>query len=529
MAKAQKAIITCAVTGAIHTPSMSRYLPVSAEEIADAAIGAAEAGAAIVHIHARNPEDGRPDQRPEAFAPILKVVKQRADCVINITTGGAPWMRVEERVLPAASFAPEIASLNMGSMNFGLFPMLNRFKEFEHEWERQHLENSRDLIFRNTYKDIEYVLRTCAENGTRFEFECYDIGHLYNLAHFLERGLVSPPLFVQSVFGILGGIGPHPEDVQHMKRTADRLFGDAYRWSVWAPAATRCRSPPWPRRWAATSASGSRTACGSGPASWPRAAPPRSARCARSWPGSASRPPPRRRRARCWRSRAATGWASEGAMLRIELLIDAGDQLGEGPLWDVDEQRLYWVDSYGKTVQRSDARGAERRSWPVPEHIGSMCLRERGGAVVALRNGFHFLDLESGAVTPIADPEPDRPRTRLNDGKVDRQGRFVAGAMDYEERDGICGLYRLDPDLSITRLDDGIIVSNGPCWSPDGRTLYFADSFRRVIYAYDYLPASGAVGGRRIFAFFEPCAAIPMAPRSTRRASCGAPRCSAAG
>ncbi len=232
MAKAQKAIITCAVTGAIHTPSMSPYLPVTAEEIADAAVGAAEAGAAIVHIHARNPDDGRPDQRPEAFAPILRSVKQRSACVVNITTGGAPWMRVEERVLPAATFKPEVASLNMGSMNFGLFPMLNRFMEFKHEWERQHLENSRDLIFRNTYKDIEYVLNTCAENGTRFEFECYDIGHLYNLAYFLERGLVSPPLFVQSVFGILGGIGPHPEDVQHMKRTADRLFGDAYRWSV---------------------------------------------------------------------------------------------------------------------------------------------------------------------------------------------------------------------------------------------------------------------------------------------------------
>ena len=232
MAKAQKAIITCAVTGAIHTPSMSPYLPVTAEEIADAAVGAAEAGAAIVHIHARNPDDGRPDQRPEAFAPILRSVKQRSACVVNITTGGAPWMRVEERVLPAAIFKPEVASLNMGSMNFGLFPMLNRFMEFKHEWERQHLENSRDLIFRNTYKDIEYVLNTCAENGTRFEFECYDIGHLYNLAYFLDRRLVSPPLFVQSVFGILGGIGPHPEDVQHMKRTADRLFGDAYRWSV---------------------------------------------------------------------------------------------------------------------------------------------------------------------------------------------------------------------------------------------------------------------------------------------------------
>ncbi len=196
-------------------------------------------------------------------------------------------------------------------------------------------------------------------------------------------------------------------------------------------------------------------------------------------------------------------------MLRIELLIDAGNELGEGPLWDVLEQRLYWIDSYGKVVCRCDAGGKEQKSWPVPDHIGSMCLRERGGAVVALRSGFHFLDLASGEVTSIGDPEADRLRTRLNDGKVDRQGRFLAGAMDYEERDGICGLYRLDPDLSITRLDDGIIVSNGPCWSPDGRTLYFADSFRRVIYAYDYLPADGTVGGRRIFAHFEALRGFP--------------------
>ena len=232
MAKANKVVITCAVTGAIHTPSMSPHLPVTAEEIADAAVGAAEAGAAIVHLHARNLEDGRPDQSPEGFARFLPVIKQRSGCVVNITTGGAPWMTVEERLRPAAAFKPELASLNMGSMNFGLFPMLNRFKELKHDWERQHLENSRDLVFRNTFKDIDYVLRTCSENGTRFEFECYDIGHLYNLAHFLDRGLVQPPLFVQSVFGILGGIGTHPEDVQHMRRTADRLFGDAYRWSV---------------------------------------------------------------------------------------------------------------------------------------------------------------------------------------------------------------------------------------------------------------------------------------------------------
>ena len=232
MAQSRKVIITCAVTGAIHTPSMSPHLPVTPDEIADAALGAAEAGAAIVHLHARDPETGKPDQSPEAFAAFLPRIKQQSDCVINLTTGGSPWMTVEERVRPAATFKPEVASLNMGSMNFGLFPMLERFKDFKHDWERQHLENSRDLVFKNTYKDIEFVLRTCADNDTRFEFECYDISHLYNLAHFLERGLVKPPLFVQSVFGILGGIGGHEEDVMHMKRTADRLFGKAYRWSV---------------------------------------------------------------------------------------------------------------------------------------------------------------------------------------------------------------------------------------------------------------------------------------------------------
>jgi uncharacterized protein (DUF849 family) len=229
---ARKVIITCAVTGAIHTPSMSPHLPITPQEIADAAIGAAEAGAAIVHLHARDPQTGKPDQSPEAFAPFLGVIKQRTSAVINITTGGAPTMLVEERVRPAAHYAPEVASLNMGSMNFGLYPMLNRFKEFKHDWEKPYLEGSNERIFKNTFADIEYILNTCAENGTRFEIECYDIGHLYTLAHFVDRGLIKPPLFVQSVFGLLGGIGPHPEDVVHMKRTADRLFGDQYRWSV---------------------------------------------------------------------------------------------------------------------------------------------------------------------------------------------------------------------------------------------------------------------------------------------------------
>src|SRR6202008_1205896 len=186
----RKVIISCAVTGSIHTPSMSPHLPVTAEQIAESAIGAAEAGAAIVHLHARNPSDGRPDQSPEAFAPFLKVVKQRSNCVVNITTGGAPTMMVEERVKPAATFKPEVASLNMGTMNFGLFPMLRRFKEFKHDWERKALEDSRDLVFRNTFKDIEYILHTLGDGGTRFEFECYDTSHLYNLANVLERGLV---------------------------------------------------------------------------------------------------------------------------------------------------------------------------------------------------------------------------------------------------------------------------------------------------------------------------------------------------
>lgn len=230
--KSRKVIITCAPTGAIHTPSMSPHLPVTAQEIAQAAIEAAHAGAAIIHLHARDPKDGRPTQEPEVFRPFLEEIHAKTNAVINITTGGSPHMTVEERMKPAMTFKPEVASLNMGSMNFGLFPMLERFKNFEHEWEREHLEKSRNLIFKNTFQDIEAILRRGTENGTRFEFECYDISHLYNLAHFLDRKLVTPPLFVQSVFGILGGIGAHPEDLAHMRRTADRLFGTGYEWSI---------------------------------------------------------------------------------------------------------------------------------------------------------------------------------------------------------------------------------------------------------------------------------------------------------
>ena len=232
MFQQRKVIISCAVTGAIHTPSMSPYLPVTPREIADASIAAAEAGAAIIHLHARDPVTGKPDQRPEAFTEFLSMIKRGTDAVVNLTTGGSPYMTVKERIQPALVFKPEVASMNMGSMNFGLFPMLQRFKEFKHDWERPYLEGSKDLIFRNTYGDIETALTELSAGGTRYEFECYDTAHLYNLDHFVQRGLVQAPFFIQTVFGILGGIGVHPDDVMHMKRTADRLFGDNYRWSV---------------------------------------------------------------------------------------------------------------------------------------------------------------------------------------------------------------------------------------------------------------------------------------------------------
>ncbi len=241
MFQQKKVIISCAVTGAIHTPSMSPYLPVAADEIAEASIAAAEAGAAIIHLHARDPVTGKPDQRPEAFTPFLAQIKARCNAVVNLTTGGSPYMTVHERMQPAKVLKPEVASMNMGTMNFGLFPMLQRFKDFKHDWERPYLEGSKDLIFRNTYGDLETVLTELSVNDTRFEFECYDTSHLYNLAHFVERGLVKAPFFIQTVFGILGGIGTHPDDVMHMKRTADRLFGDNYRWSVLGAGASQMK------------------------------------------------------------------------------------------------------------------------------------------------------------------------------------------------------------------------------------------------------------------------------------------------
>ncbi len=231
----EKVIITCAVTGGIHTPTMSPHLPITPTEIAHQAVEAAEAGASILHLHARDPETGKPTPDPGVFMQFLPNIKQQTDAVINITTGGGLGMTLEERLAAALEAKPEMASLNMGSMNFALFPLLEKYKTWKHAWEPELIELTRDFIFRNTFKDIERVLKELGEGcGTRFEFECYDMGHLYNLAHFVDRGLVEPPFFVQTIFGILGGIGAEIDHLVHMRRTALRLFGDNHEWSVLA-------------------------------------------------------------------------------------------------------------------------------------------------------------------------------------------------------------------------------------------------------------------------------------------------------
>jgi uncharacterized protein (DUF849 family) len=229
---ARAVIVSCAVTGSIHVPSQTPYLPITPEQIADSAVGAARAGAAILHLHARDPETGKPTPDPEVFLRFLPRITAATDAVVNVTTGGAMTMSIDERLAGPSRLRPEMCSLNMGSMNFGLYPMLDRIKRFQHPWEPEYLEASRAGIFRNTFADIERLLQVMGDLGTRFEFECYDVGHLYTLAHFLGRGLVRPPLFVQTIFGILGGIGTDPEDLLHMKRTADRLFGTDYVWSI---------------------------------------------------------------------------------------------------------------------------------------------------------------------------------------------------------------------------------------------------------------------------------------------------------
>ena len=235
MAKKQdKVIISCAVTGAVHTPTMSPYLPITPDQIAEQAIDAAEAGASILHLHARNPVDGSPTPDPQIFDQFVPRIKAATDAVINITSGGSTRMTLEERLAYPLQAKPEMCSLNMGSMNFSIHPAAKKITEWEHAWERPYVEGMEDLIFRNTFKDIKYILQTLGDGcGTRFEFECYDVGHLYNLAYFVDEGLIKGPLFIQSIYGILGGVGPDPENLVTMRTTADRLFGrDNYRFSV---------------------------------------------------------------------------------------------------------------------------------------------------------------------------------------------------------------------------------------------------------------------------------------------------------
>jgi uncharacterized protein (DUF849 family) len=232
---ANKVIITCAVTGSIHTPTMSEALPVTPSEIAEQAIAAAEAGAAILHLHARDPKDGRPSPDPALFMQFLPRIKQSCNAVVNITTGGSVKMSLEERLAAPLLASPEMCSMNMGTMNFALYPAADRYKKWKYAWEEPYLRDSDDNIFRNTFRDIEKIYRQLGEgHGTKFEHECYDVGHLYNLAHCLDRGLFKPPVFLQLIFGILGGIGPDLDNLMFMKRTADKLFGEQYRWSVLA-------------------------------------------------------------------------------------------------------------------------------------------------------------------------------------------------------------------------------------------------------------------------------------------------------
>ncbi|MFC0861565.1 3-keto-5-aminohexanoate cleavage protein [Sphaerimonospora cavernae] len=228
-------IITCAPTGGIHTPTMSPHLPVTPDEIAAASIEAAEAGAAIIHLHARDPETGRPDPRPELFLDFMPKIKEACDAVLNVSTGGGLGMTREERLRAAVVTSPEMASLNVGSLNFGIFPMLRKYSHWKHDWEPAFLEMTRDFVFKNTFADLEYVVKELGHgHGTRFEFECYDLGHLYNLAWLIDQGWIEPPFFVQMVFGVLGGVGADLDNLQHMHTVADRLFGDGYEWSVLA-------------------------------------------------------------------------------------------------------------------------------------------------------------------------------------------------------------------------------------------------------------------------------------------------------
>jgi uncharacterized protein (DUF849 family) len=299
---ARKVVITCAVTGAIHTPSMSPHLPITPAEIARASIEAAEAGASIIHLHARDPETGEPSPDPGLFMQFLPTIKQSCDAVINITTGGGMNMTVEDRLAAPLLAKPEMASLNMGSMNFNISGSASRVKEWKHAWEKPYLERTVNHIFRNTFQDIETIVERLGKgHGTRFEFECYDVGHLYNLAHMLDRGVVEGPLFVQTIFGILGGIAAEPRHLMYMREVADRLFGDQYVWSVLAAGRHQMNFTTMAGILGGNVRVGLEDSLWIAPGSRPRRTPSRWERSAASWRISAWRLPRPPRRVRCWR------------------------------------------------------------------------------------------------------------------------------------------------------------------------------------------------------------------------------------
>ena len=368
--------------------------------------------------------------------------------------------------------------------------MLERFKDFKHDWERPYLEGSRERIFKNTFKDIEYILTTCAENGTRFEIECYDIGHLYTLAHFADRGIVKPPFFVQSVFGILGGIGPHPEDVAHMKRTADRLFGDNYRWSVLGAGRNQLPIATLSAAMGGNVRVGLEDSLWVGPGQLAKtnADQVKKARQIIEGLGLEVATPDDAREILELKGGSEVAFL----MLRIEVFSDRKESLGEGPLWDVKEQRLYWIDSYGPTVHRADAKGGDRKSWTLPEPIGSHGAAREGRRCRLLALRLPFPRFRHRRSHPH-----QRDASRTNSGRASMTARSIARAASSPapwistRRDPVGKLFRLDPDLSVHTLDTGIVCSNGPCWSPDGKTFYFADSYTRAIWAYDYDTETG--------------------------------------
>ncbi|GAA3310901.1 hypothetical protein GCM10020295_79200 [Streptomyces cinereospinus] len=362
MKRSPKAIISCAVTGSAHTPSMSEHLPVTPDEIAEQSVEAVAAGAAIVHLHARDPRTGQPTPDPDVFMRFLPQIKERTNAVVNITTGGAMTMSIEDRLAAARRARPELASMNMGSMNFGVYPAAEVDRVWKHDWEQRYLRASESAVFSNTFAQIATTLRELGDGaGTRFEYECYDVGHLYNLAHMAERGLAKPPFLIQCVFGVLGGIGADSDNLRHMVTIADRLFGDDYHLSAFAAGGTRCRSPRTPRCSAATSGSGSKTACTSAGANWPRPTPNRWRRCPGFSPRSAVTSPPRTRPAPCSASRGRTMSASErhrGAfVVRNVRLFDGENTVEEADVEVVGERiaavvprpgdRSYDTDRYG--------------------------------------------------------------------------------------------------------------------------------------------------------------------------------------